>query len=133
MRAQRGGYTDLGRIQIPPLSPAIVLTDRTDGSLWLLSFNNSGTDQLSINSDFSAIQRKEGVRIYEASTGPAMDEDGEFTIFVRSGRIGIDFNPFPRPVVAYDNAPPYARQSSAQRQMKISTLNTITLRIGFNT
>lgn len=132
MRKQRGGYTDFGSIQIPPLSPAIVLTDRADGSLWLLSFNST-FERLSINSDFSTIKNKEGVRIYEANLGPAMDEDGEFTIFVRSGRVGIDYNPFPRPVIAYDNAPPYARQSASQRQMKISALNIALLRIGYNT
>lgn len=132
MRWQRGGYTDLGPIQIPPMPTAIVLTDRANGSLWLLSFNPT-SNHLSINNDFATIRNREGVVIYDgtAGVGPAFDESGEFRIFIRNGHIGLEYIPFAQRVTAFDNAPPYARTNADKRQMKITTTNIATAKIGY--
>lgn len=121
-RRLRSGYTDLGRIQIPPRPQAIVLTDRGDGSKWLISFNTTAPERLSIVSDYDTIQRIEGIRIYEANDGPKMDEDGEYTLIIRNGRLGFDYNRFPRQVSARDDSPPYARQSINERELIMDSL-----------
>lgn len=133
-RRLRSGYSDLGPIQIPPMGEAIVLTDRADGTRWLVSFNSTAPERLSISSDYSTIQRREGVRIYAADDGPKMDEDGQFTLIIRRGQIGFDYTPFPRKVTARDDAPPYSRQNAAQRvQRKLSMngLDPAILHIGY--
>lgn len=130
-RRQKSGYSDLGRIQIPPMAQAIVLTDRADGTLWLVSFNTSAPEHLSISSDYSTIQHREGVRLYAADDGPKMDEDGEFTLMVRGGRLGFDYNRFAGQAVARDDPPPYSRQISAQRKLIMNILSLSNLHIGY--
>lgn len=127
------GYSDLGPIQIPPRPQAIVLTDRANGTLWMISFNNGPPERLSINSVYSTIQIKEGVRLYDANDGPKMDEDGEYTLIIRNGRIGFEYTVFSRETIARDDSPPYARQTSDQRELIMSTVNPLTVRIGYNT
>lgn len=135
-RRLRGGYSDLGPIQIPSMPQGIVLTDRADGTLYLVSFNTTPPEHLSITTDFSTIQHREGVRIYAADDGPKMDEDGEFTLIISNGQIGFDYTPFPRKVLARDDAPPFARQNTsqrAQRQIIMDSLEPAILHIGIKT
>lgn len=129
-RRLSNGYSNLGPFQFPFWAQAIILTDRADGSLWMVSFNTSSPERLSINSIYSTIQRKEGVRLYAADDGPKMDEDGEFTLIIRSGRLGFEYNPFPRYEVARDDSPPYARQTSAQRLLIMDGTNPASSHIG---
>lgn len=135
-RRLRSGYSDLGPIQIPSMPQGIVLTDRANGSFWLVSFNSTVPERLSISSVYSTIQHREGVRIYAADDGPKMDEDGEYTLIVRSGRLGFDYTPFPRKVTARDDAPPYARQNTAQRALRklvMDSVNPLVAHIGYRT
>lgn len=119
-RRLKNGYSDLGPISIPPHGVAFVLTDRADGTKYLVSYNiTSAVERLSINTVYSTIQKKEGVRIYAADDGPYMDEDGQYRIFVRAGRIGLDYAEFPRAVVDEDQAPPYSRTPSTQQKLII--------------
>lgn len=131
-RYLRSGYTDLGSIQIPPRPQGIVLTDRNDGSLWLLSFSTNPRERLSIVNTYSTIQRSEGVTIYGPYEGPVMDEDGEFQLMLRGGRLGFDYRPFPVGTQAKDNMVPYARISRDQRQLLIDSLNPLVVHIGYN-
>lgn len=130
-RRQVNGYSNLGPIQIPPRPQAIVLTDRADGTKWLVSFNSNPPERLSIVSNYDTIRRREGVRLYEANDGPKMDEDGEFTLIIRGGRIGLDYTPFPRSQTARDDSPPYSRQSSSQRELIMSNTNPTTFHLGY--
>lgn len=41
-RTSFSGYTDMGRIRIPPLPKWIAMTDRTTGTVWYLEFRSSG-------------------------------------------------------------------------------------------
>lgn len=132
-RRRTNGFSDLGSIQIPPRPQAIVLTDRADGSRWLVSFNTTSPERLSISSDYSTIQKREGFRIYEANDGPKMDEDGEYTLIVRSGHIGFDYTPFVRGEIARDDSPPFARQASAQRELIMSNIEPARAKIGYKT
>lgn len=132
-RRLRSGYSNLGSIKIPPQSQAIILTDRGDGTLWLVSFNASASERLSISSEYSTIQRLEGIRFYEANDGPKMDEDGEFTLIIRDGHIGFQYDLFPRYETARDDSPPYARTSSSQRELIMDSVNPNIVHIGYKT
>lgn len=133
-RRLRNGYTDLGPIQIPPRPQGIVLTDRADGTRWLVSFNTASPERLSINSIYSTIQTTEGVRVYEANDGPKMDEDGEFTIILRNGRIGLEYNQFSRSTTARDDPPPFARKTSEIRKLLLDIIDPNgDIHIGYNT
>lgn len=124
------GYYNLGPVQIPPRSEAVILTDRADGSFWLVSFNSNSPHRLSINTAYRTIQRREGIQVYAANEGPKFDEDGQFTLMVRGGRIGFDYAVFAGAEVAADSPPIYARQTRDERKLKISTTRVSTARIG---
>lgn len=127
------GYTNLGTIQIPARQPAIILTDRADGTLWLVSFNTTPPEHLSISTEFSIIRHREGARVYEADDGPKMDESGEYTLMVRGGRIGLDYIPFRQAQTARDDSPPYARKTSESRKLILDTINPRLVHLGYDT
>lgn len=133
-RKMRNGYTDFGGIQIPPRAQAFVLTDRDTGTKYLVSYNTDsfGVTRLSLNTDYANIQRVDGVQSYEAYDGPKIDTDGQYTVIVRSGRIGYDYTAYPRAITDMDQAPPYSRTTSSQKQVIIrETLpNPLLARIG---
>lgn len=121
-RRRWNGYTNMGPTVIPPLPQYMVLTDRADGTLWFVSFNPTAPTHLTSNNDPTVIalaMRSEGVRIYAASDGPFMDEDGEFMLIVRSGRLGFDYNVFPVGLKQLSDAPQYARKASLLRLLKM--------------
>ena len=128
----RGGYTDLGPIQIPPRPQTVVLTDRDTGQEWAVSFNSTLPTHLSITDDFSTIERLEGVTRYAANEGPVMDEDGQFILMIRNSHIGLEYRQFPIWETAADTMPPYARQTRAQRELIIDTTNPDFANIGYN-
>jgi hypothetical protein len=132
-RRLKSGYSDLGRIQIPPMAQAIVLTDRDTGALWLVAFSPTLPEHLSITSDFSRIQRRDGVVTYPAGEGPAMDEDGQYILMVRNGRIGLDYNLFPTWQKARDGAPPYARTISDKRELILDSIDPLITHLGYET
>src|ERR1700675_927294 len=64
------GYTDIGRIQIPPNPKYLILTDRDTGQLWWVTFNKTlassdGFGYIAINSVFPCNSNIDG-----ASNGP---------------------------------------------------------------
>lgn len=101
----------MGPIIIPNRPSFVILTDRADGSAWMLTYNNdSGIERLSITQP-PLNYRNEGARIYDANNGPVLDEDGEYSVIVRGGRVGIEYTPFPVSIVGRDDAPTYARKA----------------------
>jgi hypothetical protein len=134
-RRLRSGYSNLGPIQIPPRAAAFVLTDRDDGTLYLVSFNTDTVERLSINTNYASIQRREGVRIYEADDGPYMDEDHEYRIFVRAGRIGLEYTPSERAISDIDQAPPYARKTNDEEEIILDQedVDPLLIHIGLET
>jgi hypothetical protein len=115
----RSGFTDFKGIGIPPHAPAFVLTDRGTGVKYLVSFNTDGlgVNRLSINTVYRIIELKEGVRVYDANEGPYMDADGEYVLFIRDQRLGLDYNPYPRAIKDISQAVTYGRTEIAQREI----------------
>lgn len=89
------GYTDLGRI-LRGFREGIVMTDRDDGTLWLVSHDPNavtvtpdGYGRFSLNTEF-----EEPVKIYGPYEGPMLAANG-FTVrlLVRGSRFGYDTLP----------------------------------------
>jgi len=111
-RRLKTGYSDLGRLIIPVLPSPIILTDRDDGTLWVLSFDTSaptvdGYGHISINSDIRYFQRNEVAKVYPADDGPVL---GPYVLFIRAGRIGLDYTAYDIGETDRDGSPVYARK-----------------------
>lgn len=130
-RRLRSGYTDFGGIQIPPHPQQVVLTDRTTGVQWALSFETSPVERISITTDLASIKRLEGATVYGPDEGPAFDQDGQYVLFLDNGRLGVRFTQFPIYEEAYDNMPIYARQARAERLVNLDTLDLLTFHLGY--
>lgn len=88
------GYWNLGPIRIPPLPQGIVLTDRDDGTLWLLSLNvvESSPDDNGHFSITDTIPSNMDTRTFEANDEPYMAENSRVRILIRGGRIGYEID-----------------------------------------
>lgn len=80
------------RVRIPPIPRGIVLTDRDDGTLWILTHNTvesspDGDGHVSIKDTFALTQDH---RIYTANEGPVLGEHGTIRLLVRGGRLGYE-------------------------------------------
>lgn len=83
------GGTWLGAMIVPTLTEFMVLTDRDDGTLWLLTHALiEDRDYFAITDQWKA--RKQPVRIYGPYEGPYLPEHPELRFFVRGGRIGYE-------------------------------------------
>lgn len=102
------GYSDFGSIQIPPYPQIVILTDRADGSLWMVGFNTtSSPERLSINTAFGTIQKSEGARVYKAFEEPYIT--GDYRLIVRNAHIGLEYLPLPFGIKDNDDPPIYAQ------------------------
>lgn len=112
---------------IPNRPQIIILTDRADGKLWSLDYNGTRVSITNVPINY----KNEGARIYDANNGPVFDEDGQFSLFVRGGRIGIEYKAFNTGEVARDNAPIYARQiGNNYKLMAIDILDITRVHLG---
>lgn len=89
-RRKKSGYVDMGPIRIPLIPEPLVLTDRADGSKWMLSFSSAQSPpdsdgRVSLNS--ISIEQFYGQRIPQAQDGIYICG---YILFIRSGRLGID-------------------------------------------
>lgn len=132
-RRLRSGYSDLGPIQIPPRAVAVVLTDMDNGTQYLVSYNDTLPEHLSLNTSFATIKNRDSVKIYPAGEGPYMDEDGAFMLIVRGGRLGFLYTPRPIGIAGYDSAPPFARRLNTQRELLMDSTDPAHAHIGYNT
>ena len=79
------GYTNLGPVHFNPAIPDIVLTDRGDGTEWLLQ---TSSGYVMIETPVPSTFRG---RTYEALFGPVLDtEFGQVVLLVRDGYLGYD-------------------------------------------
>jgi hypothetical protein len=85
-RRQVMGYVDYGSAAIPPLPDGVVLTDRDDGTLWLVSHDMTVPDAMVTITDTWPTRLK--VSIYPANEGPYIGPNA--MLFVRGGLLGID-------------------------------------------
>lgn len=90
------GYTDIGRIRIPPLPQYIVMTDRADGTRWLLTYNLSegpdGDGRISIT---DMLPSTPDVLLFGPYDGPYLDGTDQqgrpiIRLLIRSGRLGYE-------------------------------------------
>lgn len=95
------GYTDLGKPRVPPLPQRIILTDRADGTRWLLTFNltpstSDGYGHISITDTIPRSFDQDYFE-YGAYDGPYVPgSGGGARLLVRSGRLGFDDGPIPQ-------------------------------------
>lgn len=139
-RRKKNGYSDFGPIQIPPYPQIVVLIDRADSSQWVVSFETNPIERISIVdlATFAAVQKREGARIYKGNHGPGIQQVdkldfGWFTLFVRSGRLGVDFENAPQMGIQTESAPIYALQldRSQQRLVNLNGDDPATIHLGY--
>ncbi len=92
MRRHVAGYTDMGRIRIPPLPYGTVLTDRADGTLWLLTHTQSlpGPDGEGYFSITDVIPRSVNTRVYAAYDEPPVESQPNMRVIIRNGSLGVE-------------------------------------------
>lgn len=119
------GYLDMGKIRIPPLPEQIVMTDRADGTLWLLSHNNTilSDDRYGYISINSAFDTRNDVVIYPAYEGPLVlaGDPPETTIrlLIRGALLGYETEPFIRGIGLRSQAGFYTRKGVSSETRKI--------------
>lgn len=126
-RRRKSGYYDMGPVQIPPRPQAVVLTDRTDGSQWMISFETNPT-RISITNDQTVIKR-DGARVYDKDSGPVFD-NGELMLVLDGGRLGVIPTPLQGAETYYSNELPYAREINDSRLVSVDTTDISVLHIG---
>ena len=92
MRGTRGGYTNFGKIQIPFLPQGIVLTDRDDGTLWLLTHNltEASADDTGHIAITDTIPSNINYRTYSADSGPVFGSNPTIRLILRGGNLGYE-------------------------------------------
>lgn len=133
IRTTRAGYADFGPQHIPPYPELVVLTDRNDGSQWLVGVNVSPPERLSIISPYVAIKAAGNVVVYDKDSGPYFATgNGLFKLMLRGGRIGLEYNAFPPGVKGYSSAPIYPQSLARdQRVLDISTVDPLTAHLEY--
>lgn len=132
------GYSDLGRIVIPPLPEPIILTDRDTGTKYMVTFSLSvatpdNLGHITLDTTLT-MDSKIGQREFSAFDGPVFGDHGEYRLMIRGGRIGVDYRPYPVGVQDIDGAPLFARIYGAKTLEKIytSSADPNVIRIGLS-
>lgn len=94
------GWADLGPIQIMPVPPFIILTDRADGTKWWVTFNTTtfsldSLGYISISTTSPPINNPGNILTYGAFEEPwltnGQDANGSLTrLIVRGGFLGVE-------------------------------------------
>lgn len=122
------GYTDMGKINIPVRPQAFILTDRTTGVQWMVSFETN-PDRIGITDDMT-LQKNQGARVYDKDSGPAVGTNGQYMLTLDNGRLAIIDGQLQGDETYYSNELPYARQFNDQRLTNVDVDNIKTLHIG---
>ena len=118
------GYADFGPIHIAPLPQGIVITDRDDGTLWLLSHTQDpvgpdGEGYISINDYIHpAVQYK----VYAAYDEPIVDIipiHRAIRLLVKGGYLGYEIVDFGRATSDIDYAPIQTRRIVNRRTAQV--------------
>lgn len=109
------------QIRVPILPSGIILTDREDGTLWLLSHTLTspgpdGNGYITIRTPMANIP---GAVVYEAGSEPYLDNNANYRIIVRGGYLGVEYIPLPSHIADQDNAPIYTRSGVSATIRKI--------------
>lgn len=116
------GYADFGPIQMPPVPRYIVLTDRTTGTAWWLTYNTDlttadGYGYISIT-DTSPPSSQESIT-FGAYDGPYLSGPLGTTrqLFVRNGYLGVEERQ-DRGIVDAESLQIYARKAGLNISMR---------------
>jgi len=84
-----GGWTDLGRVRIPPLPVGVVLTDRSSGTEYLLSHTSGGAVDL-----VTPVPSAWRGRVQGPYDGPVVQSAaGPLRLYVEGGVLGYELGP----------------------------------------
>lgn len=85
-----GGGTWMGGTFLPVFTQFMILTDREDGTLWLLTHyvTEAGRDYFAITDEWNA--RKQPLVEYGPYDGPYLPNHPHLRFFIRGGRIGYE-------------------------------------------
>lgn len=75
-----------------PLPPAFTLTDRDDGTVWLLTHRQSD-ERWAITDDPIPVNLRGFVSHYAADLGPIVGINPTIRLLIRGGRIGYEIDP----------------------------------------
>lgn len=106
------GYTDLGRVRIPPLPQIVVLEDRADGTLWALTHDSTGT-YVGLTDELPGTRKD--FFLYGAWQGPLVPSDHRLRLLVRDGHLGYEEVDHPVGVQDIDNARVLTRRTGATK------------------
>lgn len=121
----------LGPIRIPPLPRMLVMTDRADGKLWLLTHDRGDTaealgyarkERMAIMDEVPEdIQRRlrGEVQVYGPEDGPFLAEHPHPRLFIENGRLGYEYDELPLELTDRDNAPICSRVGSKREVREI--------------
>lgn len=118
------GYVDYGALQVPPLPTGILLEDRADGTIWLVSWNTTessvdGEGYISINTVYPGHLP---YYRYGPYSGPYVNgQHGIGRLCVRGGRLGVEIIGDRGYVVDAKNQPVYATKGNNRRVCLINT------------
>lgn len=110
----RGGYTDMGRIQIPLPPRAIIITDRADGTKWWVTYNLSPatSDGFGYISISTATPPGANTITYDAFSEPYIPIDRGFArLIIRGGYLGVEEKAPGQGITDIENLQLYARQA----------------------
>lgn len=110
-RVLRSGYTDFGGIRIPALPGNHVLTDRADGTLWMLQHDVTG-GWISITDTWPS--RYFEYRVYEPYNGPVFQGHPTIQLLVRDGYLGYEVTPLDSMIQDMDNTRLLTRRGNSQ-------------------
>lgn len=117
------GYIDMGKVRVPPLPQYMVMTDRADGTLWLLSYNltdlNPPADGFGRISITDVLPSTPDKLIFGPYEGPYVqevtNEQGNpiIRLLIRDGHIGYEMPNFGPGVQSLDTARVLTRRGVA--------------------
>lgn len=92
------GYVDMGSQTIPRFPVYIIMTDRTDGSLWALTYSEDG-EKFAITDDIPSSKRFQQ-QVYGPYAGPYIGDNPLLKLFVRERHLGYEVVDEARPVIS---------------------------------
>lgn len=116
MKRLWNGFWDMGKVQVPPLPPKLILTDRVTGERKQLSFNTE-TDVLTA---IAVDNRKEAGIVYEAYNEPRFPEDWRYRLVLSNGVYQAELVSEPDYVTEHGNLSIYARSGNSSREVLLS-------------
>jgi hypothetical protein len=123
-RRLKNGWTQMGRVMIPVLPLPAILTDRADGTQWLISWNDTvgpdGVGRIAITDDLTA-RNRDGAIVYPAYEGPVVlgTVDGQYRLLLRNQHLGIEYRQFQQGEQGYNSPPIYARKKGSTHRRQL--------------